>query len=134
MENPRVLYYLDDDTDDLHFFKEVAEGLGHKVELFVNGNIMLKSLKKGNLPDILFLDIRMPVYDGEQILDIIKKNDDWKQLPVVMISGGFAKSDVSRYLATGANYIMKKPDTLGDLKASLQEILRIDWDSFQAYS
>jgi CheY-like chemotaxis protein len=75
MENPRRLYYLDDDTDDLHFFREAAESLGHNVEIFVNGTMMLKALKKETLPDIIFLDIRMPVFDGEQILDILKRTN-----------------------------------------------------------
>jgi CheY-like chemotaxis protein len=134
MENPRRLYYLDDDTDDLHFFREAAESLGHEVEIFVNGTMMLKALKKEVLPDIIFLDIRMPVFDGEQILDILKKDEQCKHIPVVLISGAFAKSSVSHYLEAGASYIMKKASSLEDLNASLAYVLGIDWRSFRAYS
>ena len=134
MKTPLKIYYLDDDPDDLYFFKEVAENLGHEVEIFINGRIMLNALEKGKLPDILFLDIRMPVFNGEQILDVIKKTEDWKNIPVVMISGTYPKSAVQQYLDSGANYLMKKPDDLAGLKYSLQQVLAIDWNNFQAFS
>jgi CheY-like chemotaxis protein len=134
MENPRLLYYLDDDTDDLHFFKEVAEALGHEVEIFVNGKVLLQTLKKGRLPDLIFLDIRMPVFDGEQILGILKDDERCKHIPVVLISGAYSKSSVRQYLDAGAGYIMKKADSLEDLKSSLQYVLGIDWGNFRAYA
>jgi len=133
MKIPQIIYYLDDDPDDLYFFKEVAETLGHSVSIFVNGNVMLKALGKEK-PDIIFLDIRMPVFNGDEILDVIKKSEDWQNIPVVMISGAYPKSLVQRYLDSGANYLMKKPIDLGDLKASLEQVLNIDWNTFQAYS
>lgn len=134
MKASQSIYYLDDDTDDLYFFKEIAESLGHNVTIYVSGHEMLRSLNKGRLPDIIFLDIRMPVFDGEQILDVIKKSDDWKDIPVVMISGAYPKSAVRKYLDSGANYLMKKPVDINDLSNSLQKILSIDWTNFQAFA
>jgi CheY-like chemotaxis protein len=134
MKSPKKIYYLDDDADDLYFFKEIAEELGHSVSIFINGNIMLKALGKDKLPDVIFLDIRMPVFDGEQILDVIKKTELWTHIPVVMISGDYPKSAVSRYLESGANYLMKKPADIADLRSSLEQVLQIDWTNFQAYS
>lgn len=129
-----MIYYLDDDTDDLHFFKEIAETLGHAVETYVNGNMMLKALSNGRpLPDIIFLDIIMPVFDGQQILDVIKKSEAWQHIPIVLISSVYPKSSVRRYLESGANYLMKKPVDIADLRASLEQVLMIDWDNFQAY-
>lgn len=131
----KVIYYLDDDTDDLHFFKETAEELGHEVQIFVNGTVMLKALTKGKrLPDIIFLDIIMPVFNGEQFLDVIKNSPEWKHIPVVLISGAYSKGSVSNYLDAGANYMMKKSVDFQDLRSKLKEILGIDWVNFRAYS
>lgn len=134
MKAPQMIYYLDDDTDDLYFFKEIAETLGHQVTIYVSGHELLRTLGKGKLPDIIFLDIRMPVFNGEQILDVIKKSEDWNHIPVVMISGAYPKSAVRQYLDSGANYLMKKPGDIADLKSSLEQVLSIDWKNFQAYS
>lgn len=134
MKAPQIIYYLDDDTDDLYFFKEIAEALGHEVTIYVSGHEMLRTLSKGKLPDIIFLDIRMPVFNGEQILDVIKKSEEWQHIPVVMISGAYPKSAVRQYLDSGANYLMKKPSDIADLKSSLEQVLSIDWKNFQAYT
>lgn len=131
----KTIFYLDDDSDDLHFFKETAEELGHEVHIFVNGTIMLKALSKGKpLPDIIFLDIIMPVFNGEQFLDVLKKSPEWKHIPVVLISGAYSKGSVAGYLESGANYLMKKSVDFQDLRTKLKDILAIDWTSFKAYS
>ena len=134
MKPEKLIYYLDDDIDDLHVFKEVAENLGHQVSIFINGHEMLLTLrKKKPLPDIIFLDIHMPVFNGEEILHVLKKSDEWKHIPIVMISGAYPKKLVRHYLDAGANYLMKKP-TFVDLKTSLEQILVIDWTTFRAYA
>jgi CheY-like chemotaxis protein len=132
--NSQHIYYLDDDTDDLLFFKEEAENLGHRVSIFVNGKVMLQAMaKKGQLPDIIFLDILMPVINGEEILHAIKNSNEWNSIPVVMISGGYAKKMVYDYLQAGANYVIKKPFN-GDWRSVLEQVLVIDWKNFQAYA
>lgn len=134
MKTPQNIYYLDDDADDLYFFKETAEAMGHTVTIFVSGYEMLRVLRKDKLPDIIFLDIYMPVFDGDEILDLIKKSDDWKHIPVVMISGLYPSSSMGKYIASGANYIMKKPVNFSELKSTLEQILNIDWDNFSVSS
>ncbi len=135
MKASQLIYYLDDDIDDLYFFKEVADNLGHNVSIFVNGTEMLRALGSSQqLPDIIFLDIRMPVFNGEEILNVIKKSEEWRHIPVVMISGAYPKSLVKHYLESGANYLMKKPMDIADLKPSLEHVLNIDWNNFQAFA
>jgi len=133
MKAPQLIYYLDDDTDDLYFFKDVAESLGHKVQIFINGSVMLQALSRAPFPDVIFLDIHMPVFNGEEILNVIKKSEEWKHIPVVMISGAYPKKLVRSYLEAGANYLMKKP-TASEWRNSLGKVLEIDWNSFQAYA
>lgn len=129
----QTIYYLDDDTDDLYTFKEVAETLGHSVSIFINGHKMLEALRKEKLPDIIFLDIRMPVFNGEEILMIIKKTEALKHIPVVMISGYSHKSLVNQYREAGASYMMAKPNGIADFRSSLALVLNIDWCNFQAF-
>ena len=133
MKASKSIFYRDDDIDDLYFFKEVAEGLGHDVSIYINGHEMLRALDKKPQPDIIFLDIHMPVLNGEEILNVLKKSDDYKHIPIVMISGAYPKKLVRHYLEAGANYLMKKPSFV-DLKTSLEEVLKIDWNTFRAYA
>lgn len=130
MKTPQLIYYLDDDNDDLIFFKTIAGDLGHTVRLFTNGNELLYSLKYDfEKPDILFLDVHMPVLNGEEILYVIKKSEDYKHIPVVMISGAYPKKLVRHYAEAGANFLMKKKPLVNDFKAALEEVLQIDFKS-----
>jgi len=126
----QLLFYLDDDSDDLYLFKEAAIGLGHRVSLFRNGNEMIYALRYApEKPDVIFLDVHMPILNGEEMLSILKKSEEFKEIPVVMISGAFPKKLVRDYLKNGANYLMKKPVS-NELKAMLAKVLEIDFTTF----
>ncbi len=135
MENRKLIYYLDDDLEDLAVFRDVVEDLGHEVSIFADGKTMLKTLAGAAiLPDIIFLDIVMPVLDGDEIFHFIHGSDKWKQIPIVMISGHSPKPLIRHYLAAGAKYILKKPATVNEFRETLAYVLAIDWDTFQAFS
>jgi CheY-like chemotaxis protein len=108
MKKAKSIYYLDDDFDDLGFFKEITEELGHTVNVFSDGRKMLLVLDiQAEKPDVIFLDIHMPVLNGEEILEIIKKSDDLKHIPVVMISGAYPKKLVKRCADLGVTCLLK---------------------------
>jgi len=127
MKTRLSLFYLDDDLDDLLFFKNAAQELGHNVMTFTNGNDLLYALRQASkFPDMIFLDIHMPILNGEEMLNLIKKSDDYKHIPVIMISGAYPKKLIRQYTEVGANYLMKKP--AGNLlKAELQKVLATDF-------
>ena len=125
MKPSKLLFYLDDDMDDLKYFKHVTAALGHKTQIFLNGNELLYALKHGlEKPDIIFLDVHMPILNGEEILNIIKKSEESKYIPTVMISGAFPKKLARDYHKTGADYLMKKS---ADLKTALTHILELSF-------
>jgi CheY-like chemotaxis protein len=132
MKTRQLIFYLDDDLDDLEFFKDIAENLGHRVSTFTNGNELFYSLRhEWEKPDIIFLDIHMPVLNGEEILDVIKKSEDYKHIPIVMISGAYPKKLVRHFQESGANYLMKKP-LVHDFESALEEVLKIDMHTLHA--
>ena len=135
MKTAQLIYYLDDDIDDLYFFKEIVEGMGHTATIFVNGKELLKALssKEEAIPDIIFLDIHMPVFNGEEILQVIRKTEGLADVPIVMISGDYPKKLMAHYLDAGASYMMKKTQ-LSDLEVNLEQVLNIDWRNFQAFN
>jgi CheY-like chemotaxis protein len=122
MKESQLIYYLDDDRDDLYYFKNIAGSLGHKATLFTDGHEMLQTLRTSiKRPDIIFLDVHMPILNGQEMLEIIKQSPDLKHIPVVMISGAYPKKLARHFLESGANYLMKK--THGkNLKAILEQV------------
>lgn len=110
MGKKKKIFYLDDDRDDLHFFKEAGENLGHRITLYSNGEELIQDLKQtSDFPDVIFLDVHMPILNGSEILSVLKNTQEFSSIPVVMISGAYPKKLVKYLLDTGADHLMKKP-------------------------
>jgi DNA-binding response OmpR family regulator len=127
-----MLFYADDDLDDLEFFKEAAESIGRKVVTFTAGDDLMYQLK--NPPPtaaIVFLDINMPRKSGLQILEEIRASELWRNLPVVMFSTAKEQEVISKSRELGANYYLPKPKTIKELEKSIAYVLEIDWKRFE---
>ncbi|HEY3369588.1 MAG TPA: response regulator [Prolixibacteraceae bacterium] len=128
MEN-EVLYILlaDDDADDRLFFKEAMEEINADTFVsFVNdGSQLIYFLNQPGirLPDILFLDLNMPVKSGMDCLQEIRANDRFKDLFIVIYSTSGADSDIQEAMGHGANLYIKKPNNFADLKANLAKVI-----------
>lgn len=123
MKKTKTIYYLDDDHEDLGFFKEIAEELGHVVKVFADGRKMLLVLDiQAEKPDVIFLDIHMPVLNGEEILEIIKKSDAMKNIPVVMVSGAYPKK-LLQYCATMGVSCLVKRHNFQEFKLNIDQIM-----------
>ncbi len=124
MKKKKTIYYLDDDHEDLDFFKEIAEELGHTVKVFTDGRKMLLVLEiQAEKPDVIFLDIHMPVLNGEEILEIIKKSDEMKHIPVVMVSGAYPKKLLQYCAAMGVSCLVKRHN-FQEFKQNIAEVMK----------
>lgn len=124
MKKAKNIYYLDDDFDDLGFFKEIAEELGHDVRVFSDGRKMLMMLEVQEVkPDVIFLDIHMPVLNGQEILEIIKKTDYLKEIPVVMVSGAYPKKLLQYCSDLGVTCLVKRHN-FQEFKQNIAEVLK----------
>ena len=85
----------------------------------------LKYLSK-NKPDLILLDIRMPLRDGFEILREIQTMEDRADIPVVMLTGMEDKRYVMESIKLGIRDYILKPFTPSDLLARVQRILELD--------
>ena len=129
MENDDVLYILlaDDDADDRLFFKEAMEEINSDTLVsFVNdGSQLMYFLNQPDirLPNIIFLDLNMPVKNGMDCLKEIRANDRFKDLVIAIYSTSGAEQNIQEAFAHGANTYIKKPNNFADLKASLAKVI-----------
>lgn len=127
-----VIFLLDDDHEEHILFKEVADDFAEiKSTLsFVKGKEMLdylNELENDQIPDILFLDLNMPLLSGLDCLIEIRKNQKYKNLPVVIYSTSSSEKDIDAAYQNGANLYINKPVDFSDMKKILQKVLNIDW-------
>jgi two-component system alkaline phosphatase synthesis response regulator PhoP len=80
-------------------------------------------LATGETPDIILLDVMMPVMTGYDVLDKLKANPATQHIPVVMLSAKSQRTEVEEGLARGAHEYICKPFTPKDLVQRVGEIL-----------
>lgn len=114
MENNRIL--IIDDNEDLRALLEfILKREGYSIAHAVNGDDALKLIGGQDMPVLILLDIIMPYRDGFEILEAIKADDEWKKIPVLMLTARHEQNKMERAYKMGIdNYVVKpfKPDDL----------------------
>lgn len=132
MQHDHILITLaDDDEDDRLFFTDAFEEL--KINTVVNtvnnGKELLNFLNHPEtvLPNIIFLDLNMPILNGIDCLKEIKRNDKFSDIAIAIYSTSSSDQDVENTFVLGANIYIKKPSNFNDLKKILSEVVIINW-------
>lgn len=97
---------------------------GHEVKIALDGQEALDILKTFT-PDVILLDLIMPVKDGFTVLEELKKNNEWKNIPVIVVSNLGQKEDIDRSMLLGAtDYFVKSDMHINDvLVTHLNDVL-----------
>ena len=121
------IFIADDDVDDLELFQSAIRDIEPGVEIIAanDGYCLLENLhtKTPPLPDIIFLDINMPKFNGFECLQQIRQEPRLKHVPVVVLSTSDRKNDVDAMWEHGANCYIKKPNTYSAFKHVLKDII-----------
>jgi CheY-like chemotaxis protein len=123
-----VILIVDDDAEDLELFVQAVAELDESVNCVeaYNGIEALKILKRNSwLPNYIFLDINMPLMNGKKCLEEIKKDESYKQIPVIIYSTTNDINQIEECKKLGATDFLTKPDSFEVLKSSLQIILNL---------
>lgn len=113
LEGRRILV-VEDDVRNVYSLTNILEPRGAIVEIARNGQEAIAALKNANdnpdeSIDLVLMDVMMPVMDGLTAAREIRKNADWKKLPIIMLTAKAMKDDQERCLDAGANDYMAKP-------------------------
>lgn len=125
MEISSILY-IDDDADDQEFFEIALQAVNKEILLNFakNGLEGYNKLIDMNIkPGIIFLDLNMPLMDGKQFLEKIKKEPDYRDIPIAIYSTSSAITDKEQTIGMGANYFVTKPNKIDDIVKILHNIL-----------
>lgn len=121
----------DDDEDDRLLFKEAIEEIGirTKLSLFIHGKELMDylSLPKIILPDVIFLDLNMPIKNGMQCLKEIRRNSRFNEIAIAIYSTSSSEKDIEETFIHGANIYLQKPNDFLDLREAVDKVLNINW-------
>lgn len=118
MAEPRRLLLIDDDEDLRESMSEALQGAGFLVSAAANGREALDQLSSGDLPDVILLDLLMPVMNGWQFCDERKRDPKLAAIPVIAMSAAVSKDPWSPYYLDVDDFVAK-PIELDDLVGKL---------------
>lgn len=107
--NNEIIVMVVDDSNTIRKSAEIfLKQAGYSVVLVNNGFDALAQVFDTR-PDIIFVDIMMPRLDGYQTCQLIKKNDEFKTIPIVMLSSKDGLFDKAKGRIVGSNQYLTKP-------------------------
>ena len=84
----------------------------------------LKKLSSNEV-DLILTDINMPIMDGLKLVSLVRGNDSYRDIPIVIITTEGAKEDRDRAMALGANAYITKPIQATSLLSTVKELIKI---------
>lgn len=114
LEGTQVMV-VDDDMRNVYALVAALESAGIKVLVAKNGAEALEKLKSGPTPDLVLMDIMMPVMDGYETMRRIREDLRFKRLPMIALTAKAMRGDIKMCLEAGANDYLAKPVQLDQL-------------------
>ncbi len=124
----------DDDEDDRAMFEEVITEVHPKVNFqsAQDGEQLMQLLGEegGLLPDLIFLDLNMPVKNGKECLEEIRSNEKLRNIPVIIYSTSSSSKDIDETFDKGANLYIRKPTSFKELIALAKKVFQLNWKEY----
>jgi len=121
----KKILIIEDDSflSEMYSTKLIQEGF--ETEIAVDGKQGINKIKNIK-PDLVLLDIVLPKIDGFEILETIKKDSEFKNIPIILLTNLGQKNEIEKGLSLGADeYIIKAHFTPTAVVAKVKEILKL---------
>lgn len=117
---------IDDDKDDCQIFAMAVKDISKSATCTISnsGSKALESLISGEiLPEVIFLDLNMPVMNGHQFLTEIKRHPELNHIPVIIFSTLSHPATIQRTVELGAESFITKPNDYGEMLEMLSTFI-----------
>lgn len=120
---PPVSVLVVDDDEDLRLLCQLRlKKGGFRITEAANGREALDAVRRDR-PDLILLDLMMPVMDGWECLSALKADPTSRDIPVFIVTGKDQREDQERAFASGAEAFIRKPFDAAALIASIHDRL-----------
>ncbi len=114
---------VDDAYSELALMESILRNAGHQVVSLINGDA-LEDKVTSERPDVLLLDIVLPKRNGFELLRSLKRNEQTKTTPIVLVSSKNQESDKAWGKRQGADDYLAKPFTSDQLVTMVGRFVR----------
>ncbi|MFL5789836.1 MAG: response regulator [Flavisolibacter sp.] len=126
-DTKRFIIYAEDDLDDFDAIKEALDQLTHNYTLIhaKDGTDVITFLQGENLiPDLIVLDLNMPIMDGKEVLLWLKERHRFKEIPVMIFTTSSREEDLKLCLKYQCTFF-RKPTLYRDLLHIVQTMVQM---------
>jgi len=128
-----IVLLVEDDPDDVHVIRMVLEKSPVALDLQVvaNGREAIAYLEKClydetcHMPDLVLLDLNMPMMDGTSFLKAVRAKREISALPICVFTTSTDDDVIRKAYEAGANMVVNKVDTLDDMRRVLDSIVDV---------
>ncbi len=114
-QHSATIVYIEDNSSNVALVEKLLERMGHfDLQVAMQGQEGL-DLIQAHKPDLILLDLHLPVLGGEEILERIRENPDMQSIPVIIVSADATPGQTERLLQKGANSYITKPFDVHEL-------------------
>lgn len=121
---PKNILVVDDSAFTLRNMKSLLEDK-YKVSLATSGDMALKMIQL-HLPDLILLDYEMPGRDGKETLELIRRDESSKDIPVIFLTGVADEMRIKDILNLNPTGYLLKPVKTNRLLQSIEEALELE--------
>lgn len=119
------LLLIDDDTEDQEIFISAVENVSGSVTCvaMTDASVALQKLQASELsPDVIFLDLNMPIMSGQEFLSKLKKVEQLQSIPVIIFSTSASPETIAITKELGADNFITKPNSFNELVKILTSV------------
>lgn len=119
----KKILIAEDEQMAADIYKDQLTKAGYEVRLVTHGGLLLEELQTYT-PDLIVLDILMPIKDGFETLEELKKHPEWSQIPTLILSNLGQDWEVRKGIELGADdYVIKSNTSLVTIKKKIEKLL-----------
>ncbi|MGD9486784.1 MAG: HD-GYP domain-containing protein [Calditrichaceae bacterium] len=120
---PKILI-VDDSAENIEIIEHILEDLNYDISEAFNGTEALEKINKIN-PDLILLDVVMPGMSGFEVAKHIKSRPDTRLIPIIMVTALDGQQDRLKGLNAGVDDFITKPVNIFELRARINNLLRL---------
>jgi DNA-binding response OmpR family regulator len=118
----KKILIVDDEPSIIVALQFLMEQNGYETLVAFSGEEAMEVVAH-HRPDLILLDIMLPVVDGFEVCQRVREKAEWKDIRIVLVTALDRESNVAKGLALGADAYVTKPFANADLIAKVKELL-----------
>jgi len=119
---PKKVLIVDDEPGIIVALQFLMEQSGYATMVGFSGEEAMEAVAKHH-PDLMLLDIMLPVVDGFEVCQRVRENPNWNNIRIVLVTALGNEANVTKGLDLGADAYVTKPFSNADLVAKVKELL-----------